>query len=163
MTRPNNTEDVLRWFETEIPSGCMLFTGPLTNEHKYGRVGVRGKFYQAHRLFYEHHIGPIPVGFELDHLCRNPRCVNPSHLEPVTHQENVRRGVSIVAINARKTHCKNGHPFEGDNLRFAPNGQRKCATCNRHMSAKAWRKQYAKRLALRSLVDGKGEGKENER
>ena len=46
----------------------------------------------AHRVYYERHVGPVPEGLELDHLCRNPGCVNPEHLEPVTHAENIRRG-----------------------------------------------------------------------
>lgn len=49
---------------------------------------------KAHREVYERHVGPIPPGLQLDHLCRNPRCVNPAHLEPVTNEENVRRGIS---------------------------------------------------------------------
>jgi hypothetical protein len=53
------------------------------------RRGVRGL---AHRLYYEWFVGPIPDGLVIDHLCRNPACVNPEHLEPVAQTENVRRG-----------------------------------------------------------------------
>lgn len=58
----------------------------------YGEVKVRGKRRLAHRVVYEQHRGAIPAGLELDHLCRNPNCVNPDHLEPVTHATNIQRG-----------------------------------------------------------------------
>lgn len=58
----------------------------------YGRFQVDGKKHLAHRWHYEQVHGQIPDGLELDHLCRQYRCVNPDHLEPVTHIENVRRG-----------------------------------------------------------------------
>lgn len=59
----------------------------------YGRATIDGSTKLAHRIFYEKFVGPIPLGLSLDHLCRNPPCVNPSHLEPVTHAENCRRGI----------------------------------------------------------------------
>jgi hypothetical protein len=70
--------------------GCWNWTGSV-NEKGYGRLSVNGKPRRAHRLAYEHMIGEIPQGLELDHLCKNRRCVNPWHLEPVTHLVNVAR------------------------------------------------------------------------
>jgi hypothetical protein len=58
----------------------------------YGRVGYRGKVALAHRVMYEQEVGPIPNGQECDHLCRQSSCIRPTHLEPVGHRENVRRG-----------------------------------------------------------------------
>lgn len=95
----------------------------------------------AHRVVYEVFVGPIPEGLEIDHLCRNRRCVNPNHLEPVTHRENGLRGESIFAKEARQTHCIHGHPFSGDNLRYKPDGRRRCMTCERAWDAKrGWRR-----------------------
>ena len=79
---------------------------------------------------YELHVGPIPKGLTVDHTCRNRRCVNPNHMEIVTQKENNARGNSPSAINARKTHCKRGHPFSGDNLYVDPGRQsRHCRAC----------------------------------
>lgn len=72
--------------------GCWNWTAAL-NAFGYGRF--RGLL--AHRVSYESLVGPIPDGLELDHLCRNRKCVRPEHLEPVTHDENYRR-----AIEARR-------------------------------------------------------------
>lgn len=63
-----------------------------TNGVGYGKLMVDGHFVLAHRHYYERLVGPIPEGLHLDHLCRNPPCCNPAHLEPVTHRENIRRG-----------------------------------------------------------------------
>lgn len=72
------------------PNGCWRWTRGRTTAG-YGHLSIRKVYYQAHRLMYILHRGPVTT-FALDHLCRNRWCVNPWHLEPVTHQENVRRG-----------------------------------------------------------------------
>ena len=92
----------------------------------YGRFRLDGKLHYAHRVCYELVKGKIPEGLELDHLCRNRGCVRPGHLEAVTHQENVRRG---VPANSAKTHCLQGHRLSGDNLYVRPDGERVCRTC----------------------------------
>src|ERR1035441_2070544 len=90
-----------------------------TDGHGYGHIGAGGKFgpkLKAHRVAYELLVGPIVLP-ELDHLCRVPRCVNPRHLEPVTHRENQRRGHGMAGQNARKTTCPLGHAYASINYR----------------------------------------------
>jgi len=85
----------------------------------YGQFSDGKKQVMAHRWSYEHFVGPIPKGLTIDHLCRNPKCVNPKHLEAVTIKENVLRGLAPSAINKRKTHCIYGHEFNVKNTRLS--------------------------------------------
>jgi hypothetical protein len=70
-------------------NGCWNWTAALRNG--YGVIGQKKSLLYAHRVSYELLVGLIPVGYQIDHLCRNRRCVNPAHLEAVTQQENIRR------------------------------------------------------------------------
>lgn len=111
--------------------GCWLWTASL-NHHGYGQFGIsdkgRRRPHLAHRVAYELLVGPIPKGMQIDHLCRNPRCVNPAHLEPVTPAENTRRGL----VGVLKTHCPQGHPYDAENTYYAKGAKhRLCRTCNR--------------------------------
>ena len=106
----------------------------------YGDFGNEG---EAHRWSYKHFVGPIPEGLELDHLCRVRNCVNPAHLEPVTHRENVLRGDAPCAKNALVTHCPAGHPYDDENTRQMPRGGRKCRACHRKWVKEAKRKRRA--------------------
>lgn len=109
---------------------CWLWTGAL-NGHGYGVIKTN-KERRVHRFVYETLVGPVPEGLELDHLCRVRRCCNPTHLEPVTHAENVLRGVSPMAQQARQTHCIRGHEFTPENTYLRPDRfGRQCRTCNR--------------------------------
>lgn len=108
---------------------CWPWTGSY-NSGGYGRFGVGPpRYLAAHRVSYRLLVGPIPTGLSLDHLCRNPRCVNPAHLEPVTHRENVLRGVSPPAVNVLKERCPSGHIYDLINTYWSKRGGRACRTC----------------------------------
>lgn len=113
----------------EPNSGCWLWIG-CTDRNGYGLKFSNGKSRKAHRVMYELHSGyPLSINEHIDHLCRVRCCVNPLHMEVVNNRENVLRGVGITAINAKKTHCKYGHPLSGDNLGIKKLG-RFCIACN---------------------------------
>ena len=96
----------------------------------YGQFWVHGRLVKAHRYAYEMEYGPIPDGAVIDHLCRNRGCVNPLHLEAVSHRTNIRRGEGIAAINAIKEACINGHAFDEKNTGYR-GATRYCRTCLR--------------------------------
>lgn len=122
-------------------TGCWWWTG-WVDDNGYGRVSVRKHWRTAHRVSYELAKGPIPEGLTLDHLCRNRSCINPDHLEPVTHVENVLRGMSPAAQHARQQLCSKGH----DDWRTASrtNGKqyRRCRTCAREWNRNQYRRAH---------------------
>lgn len=125
---------------------CVVWTGDAVRSG-YGRMGftepgsrtVRKRL--THRVAYELYVGPIPEGYEVDHLCLVPACWNPMHLEAVTPEENMRRRY------ARKTHCNRGHLLSGANLYVnAADGARICRTCQRKRGTE-WMRQKRARTA----------------
>ena len=137
---PTPIERFLASFSIE-ETGCWLWQGTL-DTGEYGLFFAEKIYFGAHRWSYEWFIGPIPDGLTIDHLCRVHRCVNPDHLEPVTHRENCLRGIAPAAQNAHKTHCKYGHEFTPKNTRPRPEGGRTCRECHRIKSAQ----RYALRM-----------------
>jgi len=109
---------------------CWLWTASKTRRG-YGQVSIGRKLRSVHQVAWELLVGPPPVGLELDHLCHIRHCVNPDHLEWVTHRENLMRSDNLVAQNARKTHCVNGHEFTPENTRTDSRGNRGCWICIR--------------------------------
>lgn len=129
---------------------CWNWTGSLSTGG-YGCFYIKRKFISAHRAVYELLSGPIPEGLHLDHLCRNRKCVNPAHLEPVTQRENFLRGYSPSAITVRTNQCKQGHSLTGDNLFNYISRQgvrnRMCKTCRNARARNNWPKEALKRKA----------------
>jgi hypothetical protein len=127
-----------------LETGCWEFKGSRqARGHGLIRIGSKkdgtARLAKAHRVVYEHLIGAIPEGLALDHLCSNPSCVNPEHLEPVTRGENVRREAD------RRTKCRRGHPWVIENLTVVGSGYRTCATCLAETRARANAKRRARR------------------
>lgn len=123
------TDPTRRFYASVSPgadSGCWLWIG--ARDFKgYGVFYLNGKKQRAHRVSWRLAGGDVPAGMELDHLCRNRRCVNPGHLDLVTHQENMRR-----SVRARFTTCPNGHELTAENTRWQEGGRRRrCRTCYR--------------------------------
>ncbi len=129
------------WLATMMPNG-------------YGQFTIRKKKNYTHILAYEWTVGMVSDGLELDHLCRNRSCCNPSHLEPVTRSENIRRGILpamslkwMPKMNARsaevrraRTECKNGHTFIGE---VDSKGNRICKQCTAINSRRHYEKKRA--------------------
>lgn len=113
---------------------CWLWSGA-TDGHGYGQIGAGTRadgHMAAHRLSYEMHRGSIGPGLDIDHLCRNPLCVNPEHLETVTRGENTRRGRLFEVLKARaaaRRECRNGHPRTPENIVRYKDGKPRCLAC----------------------------------
>lgn len=113
-------------------NGCWNWTrGKKTGGYGEFKPFRYGNNRATHAIFYEMRYDAIPKGMTVDHLCRNPSCVNPKHLEVVTRAANVMRGESPAAKNARKTHCGTcGNEFDYFYLRNG-NPRRGCKNCTK--------------------------------
>lgn len=126
----------------EPNTGCTLWLGAV-NTKGYGALNST----LAHRVAYAEAFGPIPDGMEVNHRCRTRCCVNPAHLEAVTHRQNIDYGVAM------RVRCRRGHPFEGDNVYVYPTGTpqagvRRCRACYQAAArADSERKRARRRMA----------------
>ena len=98
----------------------------------YGRILIRGTLWQVHRMVYELFVGPVPPGCVLHHTCCNKCCCNPAHLEPVSHTENVLRGLPHSTVLKNRTQCAKGHALDGVRKRWNGRPYRYCLTCQRN-------------------------------
>lgn len=128
------------WAHTICSDGCWHWTGRTNARTGYGYLWWDGRRQGAHRVAYELAKGAIPVGMQIDHLCRNRACVNPSHMEPVPPRVNYLRGVGITAQAAARTACPRGHAYD----RVSKDGSRDCGTCH----ADRMRERRAARAAI---------------
>ena len=124
---------------------CWLWTGNL-NDSDYGRFGSGKKSHRAHRWAWEQWVGPIPEGFDIDHICRVHRCVNPDHLEPTTQYINKMRGESPFALNKRKEFCPSNHEYTIENTYTSKSNMRHCRKCGAER-ARAYRARKKAELA----------------
>lgn len=117
------------------PAECWEWTAS-RNRKGYGRfyIGNRTNTF-AHRWAYEQMVAPIPDGLDLDHLCRNHSCVNPWHLDPVTHAVNMARYSRSV------THCPQGHAYTPANTRMKRGGKT-CKACDAAQARKRRASRY---------------------
>jgi hypothetical protein len=128
----------------QLPSACWTWLGP-RDPAGYGQTPHGGRMFKAHRLAWLALVGPIKKGLQLDHLCRRRACVRPAHLNPVPQRDNTLRGIGPTARNAQKTHCANGHPLSGANLRITTRGTRECVECRRAWNRKNMRRYRRER------------------
>lgn len=111
-----------------IDGECWVWMGSAAGG--YGQIMIDSAAVKVHRVMYERLKGPVEDGLQLDHLCRVTRCCNPDHLEPVSARINILRSTGPAALNAVKTHCKNGHEFTPENTYARPDGSgRACRVC----------------------------------
>ncbi len=118
----SKTESCWNWLGSLASAGYGVFATGKRSNNTFKQIG-------AHVFAYTLAKGEIPAKYHIDHLCRNPKCVNPDHLEAVTPRINTLRGVGVTARNFQKTHCKRGHILQGENLYRIPSGGRACKTC----------------------------------
>ena len=134
----------IKRFESYIDktdSGCWLWTGG-KNIDGYGCFRLKSIIVKAHRVSYELYVDKIPKHLELDHLCRVEHCVNPKHLEAVTHRENCKR-----VYHTPRKECFKGHSYTSENTYYAKSGKRACKACHRVWAMNWYYKKKARKRA----------------
>jgi hypothetical protein len=137
------------WEKVTKTAGCWLWTGARTTAG-YGLFNPTSrKPVYAHRYAFALIKGPVPGGKQLDHLCRNPGCVNPDHLEPVTNRENSLRGLNPNVIAHLEKRCRKGHALTPENTyvnggNYRP-GQARCKLCHKAYAAISYQRRKLKK------------------
>lgn len=115
----------------KLPDGCWEWTGSLS--YGYGILTYKRKRMRVHICTFNHFVGPVPVRSELDHLCKNKRCCNPDHLEPVSHRVNILRSDHPNVVLMHRGVCKRGHAIAGDNALPTSDGRIRCKKCRQRI------------------------------
>ena len=147
----NIIERLISKVDWKSEGSCWDWLGTI-NEYGYPKISIENHPRRAHRISYEAFIGPIPKGLDLDHLCRNRKCINPKHLEPVTRKENLNRspitfwrgGQTTAKIKKSRTHCKHGHEWSEENTYIHTYGWRVCRECKKIQERKSYYARKAK-------------------
>lgn len=134
-------------------TGCWVWTGALA--HGYGRFRFDNRTVQAHRLSWFIYTKVQPA-LDLDHLCRNTQCVNPSHLQDVPHKLNILRSDSVATKNYFKESCIRGHLFDEENTYITKSGKRQCRACSRLRDAQRIDARYTKQKTQYGSPDDYG-------
>ena len=139
---------------TDRSTGCWIWTAS-TKYNGYGQMSVGGRLQLVHRVSYEAFVGPIPNGYQIDHLCRVRACCNPHHLEAVTPQANVLRSEAPGAVALRRDLCLYGHPYAEHGVIRC--GRRICRLCqNAYMrlyNALPYEEAMRRKMAGEKVVD----------
>jgi hypothetical protein len=139
----------------EKTDDCWNWKG-VKKDGSYGSFFYKGKDVPAHRFSYEFFTKrTIGFGLVIDHLCRNTKCVNPKHLEPVTNRENVLRGIAPAAKHAAKTHCEHGHILVGKNNKVRSRkgrAWRVCRTCKNLTQQRYMKKKIGREIGPPRVV-----------
>ncbi len=123
--------------------GCWLLSSSLTPSG-YSMLSYKGNTIRGHKIVFEITNGKVPFGKVLDHYyCQNRNCVNPQHLEIVSQQENIKRGLTGITWK-QKTYCPKGHPYNAENTSYRKNGSRRCNSCTKtwNKNTKNYRKEW---------------------
>jgi len=143
-TKLKTFDDVLALIDKTGP--CWLWQGHITASG-YGRMRIGGgRRAFVHRYVYEHLVGPIPEGLVIHHECRVKRCVNPDHLRAVTSRENTMADPTVTSINAAKTSCPQGHPYDSVGRKGDGTFSRRCSIC-RAAHMRDWRRRQRGRTS----------------
>lgn len=134
------------WLKVWPRGDCWEWRGTRFNKMGYGAFSIGGENVSAHRMAYEIAKGTIPGHLEIDHLCRHPWCVRPSHLEAVTPKVNLSRSMAISTVREKSTACPNGHAYTPENTMLV----RCCKTC---LSARSVAYARRKRDRMRGILD----------
>lgn len=140
---------------TKSENGCWVWAGPFKEVGRHQKKFIYGRFpiktedgkwksVYAHIFSYTHFKGTIPEGHEIHHGCNNQICVNPEHLETVTKPSHMMKSNWLASINVRKTHCKNGHPYD---LHYKDG--RRCSICTNE-----WHRKYYANVRRIKLIKG---------